>query len=93
MTQIQAPVLLVQGGEDRVVPPAHAQWLLHRCPKAELWLRPNDGHVSVLDACPVGMDWLLALTEAHGGTAYAENARGGGARLVIDLPVLEPEQS
>jgi len=53
-------VLLVQGGEDRVVPPTHADWLLNRCPRAELWLRPRDGHVSVLDAAPVAMDWLLA---------------------------------
>jgi len=57
---IEAPVLLVQGGEDRVVPPAHAEWLAARCPRAELWLRPRDGHVSVLNACPVAMDWLVA---------------------------------
>jgi pimeloyl-ACP methyl ester carboxylesterase len=60
LTQIVAPVLLVQGGEDRVVPPAHAHWLLRNCPSSELWLRPNHGHVSVLDACPVAMDWLRA---------------------------------
>jgi pimeloyl-ACP methyl ester carboxylesterase len=54
-------VLVVQGGEDRVVPPAHADWLVRRCPAAELWLRPRDGHVSVLDACPVALDWLLEV--------------------------------
>ena len=26
---------------------------------AELWLRPRDGHVSVLDATAVAFDWLL----------------------------------
>jgi pimeloyl-ACP methyl ester carboxylesterase len=57
---IEAPVLLVQGGEDRVVPPAHAEWLAARCPRSERWLRPRDGHVSVLNACPVAMDWLVA---------------------------------
>jgi len=57
---IPAPALLVQGGEDRVVPPAHAVWLLNRCQRGELWLRPRDGHVSVLDAAPVAMDWLAA---------------------------------
>jgi pimeloyl-ACP methyl ester carboxylesterase len=56
--EIAVPVLLVQGGKDHVVPPAHADWLLRRCADAELWLRPNDGHVSVLNACPVAMDWL-----------------------------------
>ena len=58
---IQARVLLVQGGQDRVVPPAHADAQLRQLPAGELWLRPRDGHVSVLDACPVALDWLLAL--------------------------------
>jgi pimeloyl-ACP methyl ester carboxylesterase len=62
--RIDAPVLLVQGGEDRVVPAAHAQRLLETCPRAELWLRPRDGHVSVLDACPVAMDWLAHVAAA-----------------------------
>ncbi|MFB8274904.1 alpha/beta fold hydrolase [Nocardia colli] len=55
---ITAPVLLVQGGQDRVVPPAHADWLWQRLPKAQLWSRPDDGHVSVLRACADAMDWL-----------------------------------
>jgi pimeloyl-ACP methyl ester carboxylesterase len=63
LSGIVAPVLLVQGGEDRVVPPSHADWLLRHIPTAELWLRPRAGHVSVLDAAPVAMDWLRA--EAH----------------------------
>jgi hypothetical protein len=25
-----------------------------------LWLRRNDGHVSILAACPLAMDWLPA---------------------------------
>jgi pimeloyl-ACP methyl ester carboxylesterase len=58
LESVTPPVLLVQGGEDRVVPPAHAYWLLGQVPRAELWLRPRDGHVSVLAACPVAMDWL-----------------------------------
>lgn len=58
--QIDAPVLLVQGGLDRVVPPAHVDWLLRDCRSAELWLRPRDGHVSILDAIPIAMDWLRA---------------------------------
>jgi pimeloyl-ACP methyl ester carboxylesterase len=52
--------LLVQGGEDRVVPPAHADWMLRKLPGAELWLRPHDRHISVLDACAVAMDWRRA---------------------------------
>jgi pimeloyl-ACP methyl ester carboxylesterase len=57
---IDAPVLLVQGGEDRIVPPAHADWLMRHCPRSELWFRPHDGHVSILNACPLAMDWLMA---------------------------------
>jgi pimeloyl-ACP methyl ester carboxylesterase len=60
--EIDVPVLVVQGGQDRVVPPAHADWLLRHIPTAELWLRPRDGHVSILDAVPVAMDWLRALS-------------------------------
>ena len=29
-------------------------------PNAELWLRPRDGHIGVMNAAPVAMDWLLA---------------------------------
>jgi pimeloyl-ACP methyl ester carboxylesterase len=64
VTEIDAPVLIVQGGEDRVVPPAHADWLVRHCPRSELWLRPRDGHVSILDACPLALDWLRLA--AHG---------------------------
>jgi pimeloyl-ACP methyl ester carboxylesterase len=61
VSAITVPVLLVQGGEDRVIPATHADWLSQAIPSSELWLRPRDGHVSVLDACPAAMDWLLAL--------------------------------
>jgi pimeloyl-ACP methyl ester carboxylesterase len=57
---IGVPVLLAQGGQDRVVPPSHADWLVGHIPGSELWLRPGDGHISILDASPVAMDWLRA---------------------------------
>lgn len=60
LREIDAPVLLLQGGEDRMVPPSHAYRLLDGCPSAELWLRPRDGHLSILDAVPVALDWLGA---------------------------------
>jgi pimeloyl-ACP methyl ester carboxylesterase len=63
VAQITAPVLIVQGGEDRVVPPGHGDRLVRSCPTSELWYRPGDGHVSVLESCPVAMDWLLARAE------------------------------
>ncbi len=55
---IAAPVLLAHGGGDRVIPPSHAQHMLRRLPNAELWLRPLDGHVSILEAVPLAMEWL-----------------------------------
>jgi pimeloyl-ACP methyl ester carboxylesterase len=60
---IEAPVLVVQGGQDRIVPSTHADWLMHHCRRPELWLRPHDGHVSILGACPLAMDWLNAHSE------------------------------
>jgi pimeloyl-ACP methyl ester carboxylesterase len=61
--RISTPVLLVQGGEDRVIPRSHGESLLRRTPTAELWLRPRDGHVSVLRAVPVALDWLVETIE------------------------------
>jgi hypothetical protein len=51
------------GREDRIVPLAHADWLMHHCRRPELWLHPRDGHISILDACPLAMDWLKAHRE------------------------------
>ncbi|HEX9268683.1 MAG TPA: alpha/beta fold hydrolase [Candidatus Limnocylindria bacterium] len=56
--RIRVPVLFLHGGRDRIVPSAHAQWLAGRIPSAELWLRPEDGHISVLDSGAAAMDWL-----------------------------------
>lgn len=61
LAEIDVPVLVVQGGEDRVIPPQHGAWLAGNCPASELWTRPRDGHISVLRAVPVAMDWLRAL--------------------------------
>ena len=57
---VDVPVLVVHGGEDRMVPATHAHALIRRLPRPELWLRPRDGHVSVLAALPLAMDWLAA---------------------------------
>ena len=59
LADVAAPVLVVQGGQDRVIPPAHAQWLVRHCRFGEHWLRPGDGHISVLKAVPVALDWLV----------------------------------
>jgi len=60
LAAVKAPVLVVQGGSDRVIPAAHADRLVRQLPNAELWMRPRDSHVSIMRTLPLAMDWLLA---------------------------------
>ena len=61
LEDVHIPALLVHGGADRVVPVTHVHRLLSRIPDAELWLRPREGHVSVLMGLGVALDWLDAV--------------------------------
>lgn len=56
--RVLAPILVLHGGRDRIVPRAHGDWLARHCPTAELRLRQDDGHLSVLDGCAAALDWL-----------------------------------
>ena len=56
--KVSAPMLLLHGGQDRVAPSTHARWLAGAIPSAELWLRPEDGHISVLGSAPAALGWL-----------------------------------
>ncbi|WP_207795322.1 alpha/beta hydrolase [Deinococcus koreensis] len=56
--RIVAPLLLLHGRQDRVVPSSHSEWLARHCPTAELRLLPHDGHLSVLDAGEMALTWL-----------------------------------
>jgi pimeloyl-ACP methyl ester carboxylesterase len=58
LADVDVPALFVQGGEDRVVPAGHGSFQARSCPRGELWLRPRDGHIAVLRAVPVALDWL-----------------------------------
>ena len=40
-SQVDVPVLLVHGGQDRIAPVAHAEWLASRIPNAELRVQPR----------------------------------------------------
>jgi pimeloyl-ACP methyl ester carboxylesterase len=61
--QVMAPVLLVHGGRDRVVPSSHSEWLARCCPSAELRLCPEDGHISVLTCSVAAMERLREHVE------------------------------
>jgi pimeloyl-ACP methyl ester carboxylesterase len=56
--RITAPVLLVHGEQDRMVPAAHSAWLAARCPAAEYRPTPGDGHLSVLRHAADALTWL-----------------------------------
>lgn len=64
--QIRAPVLYLHGGQDRIVPSSHGEWLASHTPSAELWLRPDDGHVSVLGAAEAALAWLSGQAGQRG---------------------------
>jgi pimeloyl-ACP methyl ester carboxylesterase len=63
LAAIRVPVLVVQGGRDRVIPQAHGEYLAGHIPGGEFELRPGDGHVSVLEAVPAALDRLLAWSQ------------------------------
>lgn len=60
---VVAPALFVHGARDRVVPASHGEWLARRCPSSELWLRPEDGHVSILSRGAAAVAWLREQAE------------------------------
>jgi pimeloyl-ACP methyl ester carboxylesterase len=62
--RVTAPLLLVHGTADRMVPSTHAEWLAAHCPTAELWLVPDEGHVSVLKRGEAALEWLVTRAAA-----------------------------
>jgi len=61
LTQIDRPVLVVQGGDDLMVPPAHGNWLAQNVPGAEARLDDGHGHLTLAhDLVPDVHEWLLS---------------------------------
>jgi pimeloyl-ACP methyl ester carboxylesterase len=56
--RISAATLLLHGGKDGIVPSSHSKWLAERCPSAELWTYPDDGHISILNSAAAALQWL-----------------------------------
>jgi pimeloyl-ACP methyl ester carboxylesterase len=59
---IVAPTLVIQGGQDRVVPLTHGEWLARAIPRGELWVRDGDGHISILRHADDALGWLVEAT-------------------------------
>ena len=55
---VRAPLLLLHGGQDRMVPCAHGEWLARHCATATLRLSPEDGHLSILSGAEAALEWL-----------------------------------
>jgi pimeloyl-ACP methyl ester carboxylesterase len=49
LSRVAAPVTIWQGGEDRIIPVAHGDWLAEHVPGAQYCFCPDDGHVSLLN--------------------------------------------
>jgi pimeloyl-ACP methyl ester carboxylesterase len=61
--QVLAPVLLLHGGRDRVVPSSHGTWLAGRIPSVELRVFRDDGHITVLNSGAAALAWLRELAD------------------------------
>lgn len=56
LAEVSAPVLLVHGTGDRVIPVAHTERIAAALPRAELHAREGDGHVAVLAGLAPALD-------------------------------------
>ena len=56
-------VLLLHGEQDRMVPCSHSKLLVRQIPSAELWLRLDDGQLSILDTGEAALYLLWGLGE------------------------------
>jgi pimeloyl-ACP methyl ester carboxylesterase len=59
---ITAPVLLLHGTEDRIIPASHGSWLAATCPTAELRLCDGDSHFTIVTHAESGLEWLRQRT-------------------------------
>jgi pimeloyl-ACP methyl ester carboxylesterase len=64
---IGVPVVVWQGGQDRMVPSAHGQWLVAHLPNARARLLPGEGHLSIaVEKFREVVDELLASAPSAG---------------------------
>ena len=57
-TTITAPILLLHGQQDRIIPATHGSWLAAHCPTAELRLTPGASHFTIFSQADSILPWL-----------------------------------
>lgn len=62
LESIEGPVLLVQGGQDLMVPASHARAMAAVLPNATLEFHPDEGHMTLGMAPERSLDWLVEQT-------------------------------
>ncbi len=70
LAAIEAPLLILHGGEDLMAPPAHAHALAAVLPNATLDYRPEDGHMTIGLQPEPPLDWLAQHAALSGLTAW-----------------------
>jgi len=61
LQEIDRPVLVVHGDDDRFVPVSHGHWLTGRIPGVETRIDPHDGHVTLMERRLREVhEWLLS---------------------------------
>jgi pimeloyl-ACP methyl ester carboxylesterase len=57
-TTIKAPMLLLHGEKDRIIPASHGSWLAAHCLTAELRLTPEASHFTIFGQADSLLPWL-----------------------------------
>jgi hypothetical protein len=80
LAAVRAPVLLLQGGEDLMVPPSHARAMAAILPNATLEFHPDEGHMTLALAPDRPLDWLLPLLREPRALTKGRDAGGRSGR-------------